>query len=365
MIVHFVYVKGDHISTPYAITNELASRLAKKYDLKVYDWNEKTTIKPGKGDILIGHPHPERNTIYRNSFRNKGWSKRILMNPFAHAMPEYIAFFDDLVTESEGYLAICGKYWIDTIAESIVSHWQPWIEHLDLAVNKINFPFIKNKFNEPGRRSFLYIGHTLPFKGGDYLSSLADANPEIQIGWIGSGEMPSSRITAHGKRNFSDPSSLELISSYDFLIHCGRSDANPTTILEAAAWGLVPVCTPQSGYYEEDWFINIPLDDIDKSSAILNNLNYIPESNLLDYQEKARIALNNHYNWERFSQQVIDCIESNQTFNYLEYLQQNKSKVDENRRILKKIENKRQIGILSQNLKNTLVVSGKKILGVS
>jgi hypothetical protein len=310
MTVHLVYVKGNTISTPAAITNELVKRISAKYPIKVYDWDDKGVIKPDSGDILIGHPHPRSDTIFRKSFFQKGWKKRILMNPFAHAYPKYIAYFDDLVLACDDYLAICGRYWNDTISDSFVSHWKPWITHLDLAVNLQDFPQIKQKFNPPGQRRFLYIGRTADMKGSDYLSALADVNPDITIGWIGAGEMPSSRIISHGSKNFSNLDSLELVAEYDFLITCGRSDANPTTILESAAWGLIPVCTPQSGYYQEDWFINIPLDNLKEASRVINALNSEADSTLFEYQKKAKLALVNHYNWDRFARQVIDCIES-------------------------------------------------------
>jgi glycosyltransferase involved in cell wall biosynthesis len=310
MTIHLVYVKGNSISTPAAITNELVKRLSFRYDVKIYDWAEKVVIKPEPGDILIGHPHPSSNSIFRNSFFQQGWKKRILMNPFAHAYPRYIAYFDDLVLACDDYLAICGRYWNDTISNSIVSHWQPWVTHLDLAVNLQNFPQVKQAFNAPGQRRFLYIGRTTDFKGCDYLSALADANPNITVGWIGSGKISSKRIVAHGSKNFSDEDSLKLVAEYDFLLTCGRSDANPTTILEASAWGLIPVCTPQSGYYQEDWIINIPLDNIEEASKVLRRLNLETDSVLLEYQDRARLVLENHYNWDRFAQQVIDCIES-------------------------------------------------------
>lgn len=360
MTVHFIYVKGDRISTPYAITNELATRLAQKYDLKVYDWVEKITINPAEGDVLIGHPSLLPQSVYNSSFWQKGWSKRILLNPFAHAMPEYIAFLDDLVMECDRYLAICGKYWTDTISESVVSHWQPRIEQIDLAINLNHFPSIKGKFSPSGHRKFVFIGNLYfiqgrDYKGSDYLSAIAEANPDLHIGWIGGGDDKriSNKIKVHGAVDFSNPAGLELVSSYDFLLHCGRSDANPTTILEAAAWGLIPVCTPQSGYYNEDWVVNIPLDDVETASTILRHLNSLPESQLFDYQHKARIALNSHYNWERFSQQVIDCIE-NKSQPKSNSVLPSEDKIRENRRILKRVEAQRKTQRLCQEIKSKI-----------
>ena len=113
MTVHFVYIKGDHISTPQAITNEVAARLKDRYPLKVYDWNEQTVIQPEPGDILIGHPNRDNpHTVYNLSFWQPGWARRVVFCPFHHAMLEYNGYADPFVVDSDFYLAICGQYWV-------------------------------------------------------------------------------------------------------------------------------------------------------------------------------------------------------------------------------------------------------------
>ena len=305
MTVHFIYVKGDLISTPFAITNEVSRRLREHYDVVVYDWLDRSTITPQEGDILLGHPHPSPGTIFRNSFAKDGWSKRILLCPFAHALPKYVAWLDQLVCECDRYLAICGRYWSDTVEQSICSHWAPRIEQVDLAVNREHFPFVKHRFSPAGKRRFLNIGSIADCKGTDVLEALAAKNPECEFGWIGGGRLSGSVIRTLGPQDFSTPEARELVAAYDFLIHCGRSDANPTTILEAAAWGLIPVCTPQSGYYGEPWIRNIPLNDLEKATEIIRELNAAPEDELVKLQAEGQSALSEHYYWDRFTEQVL------------------------------------------------------------
>lgn len=311
MTIHFIYVKGNGIGTPYAITNELANRLSKKYNVIVYDWSEATTIYPVPGDILIGHPHPLSNTVYRRSFFNPGWSKRILLCPFAHKMPEYIAFLDPLVCQSDKYIAICGPYWIRTIEDSLFSHWREKIERIDLAVRRDHFPYIKTIFNPAGNRKFVSIGRQGLNKGSDYLAKLAEALPNLSFSWIGGDQSNSPNIKALGALDFSKKESLQTLAKFDFVIQCGRSDANPTTLLEGASVGLVPLCTPQSGYDDSPWIINFPLDDIDGAAKILNELNNLEEKELAILQTKAQFALDQHYTWDRFAEQLINTIEEN------------------------------------------------------
>lgn len=314
--LHFIYaVEPPGVprqrSTPFAITHELVKRLRNHYEVKVYDWAGRGQIQPGPRDILIGHPHPEPGRIFERSFRVPGWKKRIVFCPFHHGtMLDQMKYMDDLVSAADHFLAICGPYWTDTIENTITSHWAYKIKQLDLAVNRDHFPFVKNDFNPPGARRFLYIGHTEAYKGTDYLSQIADAFPDLTIGWIGSGQMQSDRILAHGRMDFAKAESLDLVRSYDFLLTCGRSDANPTTILEAAAWGLIPVCTPQSGYSRTSWITNIPLDDLPRAGATLRELNQKVDSTLKEWQSSAQRDLASHYSWDRFADEVIACLEA-------------------------------------------------------
>jgi glycosyltransferase involved in cell wall biosynthesis len=310
MTIHFVYVQGNGVGTPFAITNELAKRLEVKYRVIVYDWAEKTTIYPVPGDILLGHAHPLKNTVLRRSFNQNGWHKKVLLCPFAHAMPEYIAFLDELVCYADKYLAICGPYWTKTIEDSLFAHWKNKIERIDLAINRSHFPFIKKNFNPPGQRKFVTIGRLGKNKGSDYYASIADEARHLSFSWIGGNIFSeNSHVTAVGALDFKNNSAVQKLAEFDFVIQCGRSDANPTTLLEGASVGLIPICTPQSGYDDTPWIKNIPLNNINETINILNDLNNTPESLLQSLQLKAQVDLDSHYNWERFTSQVLFTLE--------------------------------------------------------
>jgi glycosyltransferase involved in cell wall biosynthesis len=310
--LHLIYAVGDGIRTPGAITRELACRLSKHYEVKVHDWADKGIIKPDSGDILLGHPHPDGNTIFRRSFSQCGWGKRIVMLPFRHA-PYYgdIAWWDPLICKADCFIAICAPYWTDTMAQSWTAHWAYKTIQLDLAVNREHYPLVKTRFNPPGKRKFLFIGWVARYKGFDYFEEIVRANSQLSFGWIGPGDnaVECPGLEKHGYRDFSLRENMDLVKTYDFLLTCGRSDPNPTTILEATSWGLVPICTPQSGYYKQDWIINIPLDNVAAASAILRDLNTVPEEVLRQFQERGQTALSSHYTWRRFAAQVRDCIE--------------------------------------------------------
>jgi hypothetical protein len=113
-----------------------------------------------------------------------------------------------------------------------------------------------------------------------------------------------------GYQDFSTEMGRQLIGSYDFMITVGKADANPTTILEAMAWGLVPVCTPQSGYSGYPSIVNIPLDNLREAVATLRQLQTIPENALIEKQKTNWRLIDTHFNWDRFARQVIEVIAS-------------------------------------------------------
>jgi hypothetical protein len=113
-----------------------------------------------------------------------------------------------------------------------------------------------------------------------------------------------------GTFDFSNQEAKNIIQEYDFLITVGSADANPTTILEAMAWGLIPVCPVQSGYEGFSGIRNISIEDLDDTVASINKLQNVSEEQLKMWQQDNLDCLDNHFNWDRFCSQVLDEIES-------------------------------------------------------
>lgn len=328
MTVHFVYNKGHALKTPERILYELSKRVARAYHLKTYAMNELGSITPQPGDILIGHPSRfTDNSIFNRSFHHPGWAKRIVICPFSYGMPLDAAAIDPLVEAADHYLAMCGPYWFETVGQSLLSHWQYKMRRIDLGVNRADYPASKTAFNPRGKRRFLYIGNAGPMKGGDIFCALAEANPDMEFGWMnwtGPRNCPAGtllrdylaierrlragRITVHGGANWQDQDHVGTVTSYDFLLTCGRSDSNPSTIFETSAWGLIPIAPKTCGFYEDDWLVNIPLDDFAAASGILRALNNAPEDELMARQAAGFRQLDQTYTWDRAAQQMIDCI---------------------------------------------------------
>lgn len=314
--IHLIYAHNpDFNSTPHAIGYELTTRLRQaRYTVSNYDWDELITIKPENDAILIGHAHPLPLTIFRNSMKQAGWRRIILLEPYAHGNAGQVAFLENVIRYCDIFLAITGRYWFENITHSDFSHWKPRIQQIDLAVNRANFESIKSNFNLANKRRFIYIGNATAPKNIPYLNQIAESLPHMEFAWVGKGKSQYNALNQLGFMNFKEQKSLNTLHDYDFMITVGNSDANPTTILEAMAWGLIPVCTPQSGYEGYDSIINLPLNDIEGAKDVLEHLQTIDHQTLENWQKMNWALLDTHFNWDRFAQQVIEAIQTDEIY---------------------------------------------------
>ena len=310
-VVHLVYPHGPGIAAPDVIGRLLREYLGRSHEVRSYDWHGSTAITPEPGDVLLGHPHPVPATTFRRSFRRPGWGRRLVLSPF-NGDRRQVAFLDPFVRDSDAYLAITGKWWFDHLGDTSLAHWAPKVIRLDLAVDRVDFPRVKGDFAPPGRRRLLYIGHSGWQKNVSYLSEIAKARPGWEVGWIGRGDPEDVvGVTRHGLRDTAAGSTRELVATYDFMITVGRSDANPMSVLEAMAWGLVPVCTPQSGYVDEPGVVNVPLDDLPGALDVLDDLQAAPTARLVQARADNDQRLSEHFTWDRFGAEVERALDVN------------------------------------------------------
>jgi len=311
--VHLVYPHGPRTGTPDSIGREVGRRLEARYDVTYYNWVDRGVITPGPGDVLVGHPHPDPGTIFRRSLGQSGWRRRLLLAPYHHGDLRQNAFEDPIVRECDLVLAITGPYWFRTTATSDFSHWLPKMIHVDMAIDRSHYPPIKTAFAAPGSRRVLYIGRTGRGKGTEYLSEIAALLPDVEFARMGPGTDQIPGFKPLGFVDYDAPAGRDLIASYDFFLTVGNADANPTTILEAMSWGLIPICTPTSGYDGIPGIVNVPARDPAAAAAVLRGLETAAESKLLEMQSANWQLLDRHYTWDRFAAQVADAIESGES----------------------------------------------------
>ena len=310
-MIHLVYPHKNKIKTPDVIGHKLFNYLTQFRPVTAYEWDEFRTIKPQPGDILIGHVCPAPFTIMRNSLNQPGWKRKIIIQPYNEDINQ-IGFLDQFIDHCDSFLAITGPYWFARINESPYQRWLPRMIHLDLAVDLKLFPKIKTKFNPPGQRKFLYIGNDTIYKNLNYLEDIVKLSKNLEVHTFGKVNK-KRRFVNHGFIDFNNSEARSTIAQYDFMITVGYADANPTTIIESLAWGLIPICTPTSGYENFPGVINIPLNDPKTVLTRINELQMLPELELNKIQNQGAQILVEHFNWDRFLKQVSEEINRTNT----------------------------------------------------
>ena len=297
MTVHLVYpFDSARIAAPWSIGNNVSAGLrAAGYDVVQYDWEDTGTIKPDRGDILLGHPHPEQNHIFCNSMFDTGWAKKVAMAPI-NMQGEDLQFILSVVALCDAYIVIAGPGWAHLPEEAGIAEKTTVV---DLAIDPSDFPIRKLRFNDPGNRKFLFIGCIVPFKNPTFLSELA-AKTGYDFRHIGFGDIPN--VFNYGYAPLEDHRNQDVVGHHDFLITPSIFDANPTTVLECGMIGLVSACSPFCGWREDVTAI-FPLD-LDGAAECMEALQYAPEEQLLQRADEVRKTIEERYTWGRFVETV-------------------------------------------------------------
>jgi glycosyltransferase involved in cell wall biosynthesis len=299
--------------SPVSITKHVYEALHRNFHTVLYDYQERGVIRGGAEDILIGHPDPaEPRSIWNRSCERGKFAARIAMFPIHHALADINAPIDRYIPKVDAIWGITGPYWYDTWGESAFAHWQPKITRLDMAIDVRQFPRVKKRFHPRGRRKFLFIGNANPCKGVHLLSILFGLakDKDHKCLWMGgSGDFPNLEIR-RGFVVFTPAFVKDLAEECDFFITMGVSDANPTTILEAMAWGFPVCCTPQSGYYHMPEIESLSTTDMQHNLAVLERLQWATEEELVERADSARRLVESSYTWERFNHTVLTELKS-------------------------------------------------------
>jgi glycosyltransferase involved in cell wall biosynthesis len=316
--IHFVYAGNPHIdhrNSPYTITRHLYQHLTTKYDqIHYYDWQHTGPIAPvNHHDTILAHPNYPPSTAARQLFRAAeqiGCTNRNLIFPLHHKMPEINRPFDDLVQSAKNVFSITGRYWYDTLGQSALAHWAPKITRLDMAIDTTLYPHVKHHWSPNHNRQFVYIGADRPEKNLDLLADIFSRCHYTlhTYGMIGNTRLLNlPNVHHHGYADTHAQFARDLCAFADVFLNTSRSDANPTTLLEAAAWGLVVACTPQSGYYGETspfWGLN--LENVQDNINLLQYAQTCPEDALRSQAKIQRKRIETDHTWDKFVNTITD-----------------------------------------------------------
>ena len=303
MTIHLVYPhdRTRRASAPWSIGYNLATGLRKRgHQVRCYDWDEELCIYPDSPeDILIGHPHPEPGKCFRTSVCGP-WKKSYSIAPW-NGSEEYRRDQEYVFDHTDWHFTICGQRWFDDFG----AH-QPFVTRLDMAIDADFYPQLKPTYNPPGQRRFLYIGCTVPIKGTAYLSKIR--GHMSWLGHLGYGAVDGAEN--YGYIDLQSERGRATVAAYDYLIMPGIHDANPTTVLEAMSWGLIPVLSDGCGYVDGDYHGFRLARDISKDAVLISELQRAEETTLLDLAAQNRRLVRSRYTWQRFIESVALVLEA-------------------------------------------------------
>lgn len=307
----FVYA-GDpgngEIRSPYSITRNLCAFLRTKAEVAYHEWTSSGPISLQPDDVFLGHPNYPEHTVTQWVFRHGNCRAKCLIHPLHTAMVGDNMPFDAMARWADAIFSIMGPYWYDTLESTPFAHWKPKITRLDMAVDGQHFPYLRTRFKEPGQRRLLYVGSSTPHKNLEFMARLISSMPDVQLDWYGgSSDHQLARlpnVRTYGWLDLSRPTAQRLVDECDIFVNTSISDANPTTLLEAAAWGIIPLCTKESGYYSDQrndhMFGGLYLEDLDKSIQSVRHWLTVDQETLLVRARANRALVESRYNWSVF-----------------------------------------------------------------
>jgi len=315
-MLHLTYAfphSTKEIHSPHCITRNLYNYLNSRTDVKYYQWDHRGVADIKPNDVFIGHPHYEPSTIVQRTFAEKKCKFMATIHPLHTALPQHNMPFDHLARKADKIFSICGPYWYDTIDQTGFSHWKPKIVRLDMAIDRSHFPFVRERFNKIGERKLLYIGSTMPMKNVGFLAEIMQQMPDVRLHWYGGdgahplAKLPNVDVT--GWTHLTPNVAKMITKECDFFVNVSTSDANPTTLLETMAWGVIPACTKESGYWKDPLFTELYLNNMSATVKALRGLLEAPEAELMQRVARANAEIETKYTWDRFCKTVWDELE--------------------------------------------------------
>ncbi len=270
---------GDEpLMSPYTIYWHLGRFLRDKahtigYTFEYRNLDDATPVTFGADDVVIGHSW-FTEPGFMNAALDATIRKKFILQPFSHGMvsDNYVPVVLDLWRKADHLFLITGEHWYQTMSQTPYAELQSKSTRVDMAINPALHSHRKTAWNKVGKRGVLTMGNDIPAKGLKHVAELARVMG-FRWGHVGS-ILPETfahvpQFTHHGGMVLDADKQQRICHDYDLFISLAEMDANPTTLLEASAWGLVAFANRESGYYpawdaplQNTPFIGLKLGDL-------------------------------------------------------------------------------------------------------
>lgn len=299
----------EPLSSPYTISYHVGRFLRQKaaeigYRFEYRNLDDVTPVDFDLDDIVIGH------TWWGGGFINNALDANIrakfILQPYSAGMvsPGDVGMVLDLFGKADHLFLITGEYWHLTMLNSPFETLYPKATRLDMAINVALHPHKKTRWNKPGERAICVIGNDIPVKGFRHVAELARVSG-IRLGHFGSAQPETFAhvpcMTLHGGMLFTASNIAKVCDNYDALVVIAEADANPTVLLEAAAWGLQVYCNRNAGYLPGYPFHELRLDDMAFNVRQMRALQQVDEYDLATGSRHIRGVIERSYTWQKFT----------------------------------------------------------------
>lgn len=267
-------------------------------------------IRPADNQICICHPGSAlenlAKTAHRNLYMICPWSSypKNLKSGGQHVWikPQF-----DAVRKIFG---LGGEIWKRKAADPD-NPYHKWYKKLHLSNMGVDANRFENwkgfKFNKPGKRGFLFMGSPTWWKGINEIKACFKDKP-YHIWLCGEGQAKDLAPNIHylGMVNNNGPTLKALFNKIDFYLQMSVFDAQATTILENVAHGLVPVCTPESGF---NYAIDLhPTNEIEANRKLLDEIQNYSNEKLVQKSQKCLNIVKTQHSWDKIVDRILDVI---------------------------------------------------------
>lgn len=320
--LHFSYSSGgsdldtcdEPRMSPYTISWHMNRFLRQKaaemgYAYHYQNLDDTTPCAFGPDDIVIGHTwfsggfmHQALDSVARHKF---------ILQPYSHAMVSAgdVPMAQALFHKADHLFLITGEHWWQTMDASPYAALKPRATRLDMAINPALHPYSKTRWNKPGERAICTIGADVPTKGYRHVAELARV-AGLRYGHFGSARPETFEhvpcTTLHGGMLFTPENIARLCDTYDAIIALPEADANPTVLLEAAAWGLDVFCSREAGYLPGQPFRGLRKGDMIYNVSYMRQWQQMDEYELRQVSQAMRSIIARDYTWQKFTGTVWD-----------------------------------------------------------
>lgn len=304
-------------NSPYTITWHLGRYLRERVAARGYTFEYRNLDDLSRptitaDDVVLGHTnHPDGFVNYALDSASKA---KFIIQPYQVRMvgEGEIGWIKSVFAKADHLFLVTGKAWWDTMPDTPFAEWRDKATRLDMAVNPTLHPLSKKRWNPQGKRKFLAIGADIPVKGLEMIAELARVGG-FYLGYYGSADYTRfqhvPQIMMHGGRDFTPDVQDWAANEYDVFITLAHADANPTTLLETACWGMLGMCNKESGYWPDDPFLELRKGDMLHNLAMIDYVQNAPEYVLRQRATAIRERVVCEHGWDKFCETVWSEVE--------------------------------------------------------